>query len=63
METTTPWVTCPNCDDLFCSLHDEHLGDCRCPPLEEWEAVGLCPYEMCPSTHPFIAELKKEKQE
>ena len=31
-----PWAPCNCCDDYMCSIHQEHVYDCECPPLEEW---------------------------
>lgn len=29
------WVPCPDCGEWFCLLHNEHAGECECPPIEE----------------------------
>jgi hypothetical protein len=31
------WIPCPCCDDYLCTIHGEHVHDCPCPPIEEWE--------------------------
>ena len=31
------WVECPNCDDYQCLIHLEHVQDCDCPHVDEWE--------------------------
>ncbi len=31
------WFICEACEDWYCSLHDEHVSECICPPIEEWE--------------------------
>lgn len=38
------WVRCPDCDDFFCTLHQEHAYDCECPTLEELLEEGTDPY-------------------
>ena len=30
------WVPCPLCDEWLCTLHQQHVSDCPCPPVEEW---------------------------
>ena len=30
------WVTCEACEDWYCALHDLHVWECDCPPIEEW---------------------------
>jgi hypothetical protein len=29
------WFICDMCDDWYCSTHNMHVCDCRCPPIEE----------------------------
>jgi hypothetical protein len=31
------WVRCNSCEDYLCRLHDMHVHDCPCPPIEEWD--------------------------
>ncbi len=31
------WVPCDNCDEWYCTIHGEHVHDCPCPPIDEWE--------------------------
>jgi hypothetical protein len=31
------WFTCEACEDWYCAIHDEHVSECICPPIEEWE--------------------------
>jgi len=31
------WFICDMCDDWYCSTHNMHVCDCRCPPIEEWD--------------------------
>ena len=38
------WVRCDCCGDFFCVVHAQHVGDCPCPPLEEWVKSGVDPY-------------------
>ena len=30
------WFTCEVCEDWYCSIHDEHVGECNCPDIEDW---------------------------
>ena len=30
------WIPCPNCDEFWCTIHDQHAYECPCPPIEEW---------------------------
>lgn len=30
------WFLCDMCDD-YCSIHNMHVCDCSCPPIEEWD--------------------------
>lgn len=40
------WVPCPDCDEFFCTLHGEHVFECKCPTLEELIFdEGIEPYE------------------
>ena len=39
------WIPCPDCDDFFCTIHQEHVYDCACPELEAWIDRGVDPYE------------------
>jgi hypothetical protein len=32
-----PWVPCRCCDNFWCTVHQRHVHDCPCPPIEEWE--------------------------
>jgi DNA (cytosine-5)-methyltransferase 1 len=38
MQRSTPaWVQCPEeCGDYWCNIHQQHTGDCECPPIDEW---------------------------
>jgi hypothetical protein len=32
------WIPCPEeCGDWWCTVHNQHTGDCECPPIEEWK--------------------------
>jgi len=32
------WIPCPEeCGDFWCNIHQQHTGDCPCPPIDEWE--------------------------
>jgi DNA (cytosine-5)-methyltransferase 1 len=36
--STPAWVECPEeCGDYWCNIHQQHTGDCECPPIDEWE--------------------------
>ena len=35
-ERAPAWVPC-DCGGFWCSIHDEHVHDCPCPPIEDWE--------------------------
>ena len=30
------WIPCDMCDDFWCTRHQQHVYDCKCPPLEAW---------------------------
>ena len=30
------WFICESCEGWYCTIHDEHAGECLCPPIEEW---------------------------
>jgi len=30
------WVLCEACEDWYCTLHDLHVWECDCLPVEEW---------------------------
>jgi hypothetical protein len=35
---TAIWVRCETCDNFWCTIHEMHVHDCPCPPVEEWWA-------------------------
>lgn len=37
------WIQC-DCDDKWCKLHEAHVFECSCPPIDDWTDVGLWPY-------------------
>ena len=41
------WAKCPDCDEYWCNLHQEHAHECICPPIEVW-LDDLCdlPYDI-----------------
>ena len=41
------WTRCPSCPDYWCNLHQQHVHDCPCPPIEEWD------------TDPYLSTLKR----
>lgn len=30
------WVKCELCENFLCTLHEMHVHDCPCPPIEDW---------------------------
>lgn len=30
------WFICEACEDWYCSIHQEHAGECICPDIEDW---------------------------
>ena len=34
---TPSWIVCIYCSEIFCTIHDLHLFECPCPPIEEWD--------------------------
>jgi hypothetical protein len=34
--TPPPWMPCPCCDEWICTIHELHVQDCDCPPLDDW---------------------------
>lgn len=30
------WVPCPDCEDYWCTVHQQHAYECPCPDIEEW---------------------------
>ena len=30
------WIPCDACQDWWCLIHDAHVFECPCPPLDEW---------------------------
>lgn len=46
VETENPmacWMECHTCEDFFCLLHETHVHDCPCPPIEEWAESPYLP--------------------
>lgn len=37
-----PWRRCSCCPDYLCMIHDQHVHDCPCPPIEDW---AVSPYQ------------------
>jgi hypothetical protein len=29
------WIKCPFCANFWCWVHQKHVHDCECPPIEE----------------------------
>lgn len=52
------WMPCPDCDDMLCVLHGEHVADCPCPDIDTWTAEGLFPY--APSVVRFLTPQECE---
>lgn len=41
---TPAWIKCPDCDDFYCTIHEAHVADCKCPCIETWALRGVDPY-------------------
>ena len=41
------WEICEDCGEMWCNVHATHTGDfdCDCPGIEDWEMLGIDPYE------------------
>ena len=37
LHRAAPWSPCPHCENYWCEIHQMHVHDCPCPPVEEWE--------------------------
>jgi hypothetical protein len=46
------WMPCLCCDEWVCTIHGEHVHDCDCPPIEDWETD---PYG--PGSNPLHAQM------
>ncbi len=44
VETVPMWARCPWCADFVCTVHEQHVGDCECPPLEAFIENDIDPY-------------------
>lgn len=44
----TPWTLCECCEDFWCNIHQAHVYDCSCPPIEVWCEQEANPYEPQP---------------
>lgn len=41
------WEPCPDCQDVYCNLHQMHAGECPCPEIDAWEAqLDTNPYDL-----------------
>ena len=38
------WIKCPMCDDYWCTLHEMHVADCGCVPVDILYEIGVDPY-------------------
>jgi hypothetical protein len=38
------WIRCDNCGDFWCTIHEAHVADCRCPGIDTWARWNLDPY-------------------
>jgi DNA (cytosine-5)-methyltransferase 1 len=53
---TIAWIPCPeNCGDFWCNIHRQHTGDCKCPPIEEWD-VNTYGLQMQGPAHNLVLE-------
>jgi hypothetical protein len=50
------WVQCPLCEDWWCQLHNEHVYECDCPPLED--LLPADPYDDPPEV--ILREILKK---
>jgi DNA (cytosine-5)-methyltransferase 1 len=57
-DALAPWVRCECCDDFVCTIHGEHVYDCECPPIDEWDSDPYSP--TVPGTGPaaFAADSR-----
>jgi len=30
------WILCESCEDWFCIIHNTHVYECDCLPIEDW---------------------------
>jgi hypothetical protein len=37
------WMRCLCCDEFICTVHGDHVADCECPPIDEWETDPYAP--------------------
>ena len=55
------WHPCPHCDDFWCRLHDQHVHDCECLPVDE---LTFDPYlEPGPIHHAKEEEASSPKEQ
>jgi len=41
------WEECPDCGEYWCNLHQEHVHECMCPPVDDWlEEFDELPYDL-----------------
>jgi hypothetical protein len=58
---TDTWTPCPDCDEWWCHLHEMHVHDCPCPPLED--LLPIDPYTWPPaSIKQRIEDIKKDPE-
>ena len=48
-QTAPAWILCPCCDAYLCTIHDMHVHDCTCPPIEEWHQSPYLPRTIWPT--------------
>ncbi len=39
------WIKCPCCDDYWCQIHQLHVYDCECVPVDDLAAAGVDPFD------------------
>jgi hypothetical protein len=39
------WEPCEHCEEYICNIHNDHVHDCECQPLDWWEERNMYPYE------------------
>lgn len=60
METKQPaWVRCECCEDFWCTRHQLHVYDCKCPSLEKWKTDPYSVDEPGPAATKTAARKKR----
>ncbi len=61
----TPWVQCECCEDFVCNIHQLHVFQCPCPPIDEWVEADHDPYlsEITPELKEWVNNNEMEDDE